>query len=269
MTTLALTYPYANGYVRFVVTAGVAGTTVKRLGSAGGRLDDIPGFTTDAWHQPSGSGYGEDYRVPIGETVTYVVVPVGATGDDPSYGPRATVTTPGNQAWLRDPIYPTLSLAVTVVTTNTENNAVRQHVYQISGRRLPLVVHDVREGRRGTVQLLVSSRADRQYIEGLLATGRPLLLTMCSSKMWAPCLMAIGNAAWTRFGTNDRWLLNLDYIEVSDPFEDVQRVASPLWSDILAARPVVAGDAAAPDTWQRVRTKYTNWLGVATGQRTD
>lgn len=267
MTTLTLTYPYENGYVRFVIGAGVAGTTVKRIVGTGGRLEDIVGYTTDAWHQPGGSGYGEDYRVPIGETVTYVVVPLAATGDNATYQPRATITTPGNQAWLRDPIYPTMTQQVTVVTTNTENKAVRQHVYQISGRALPLVVHDVREGRRGTVQLFVQSSDERVSIEGLLVSGRPLLLTMCSSKLWAPCLMAVGNAAFTRWGRTDKWLLSLDYIEVNDPFESIVRIPSPVWQNVLDAKPVVAGDAAAPDTWLRVRNKYTTWVGVATAQR--
>jgi len=261
MTTLTLQYPFETGYVRFIVSAGVAGTTIKRVASDGGQLVAINGYPSDTWHQPGGAGYGEDYRPPIGETVTYVMAPFSATANDPSY-PRASIATTPDEAWLRDPIQPTLSRRVIVVTTNTESLQVREHVYAVSGRKLPLVVYDVREGRRGTVRLLVLSATDRYQLEYLLSSGRPLLLTLCASKMWAPCMMAVGNASFTRWGHRDKWTLDLDYIEVADPNETIQRIASPTWQNILDGIPLKAGEPATESLFGQAANPTGNTTGT-------
>lgn len=265
---LTLTYITERGYVRFQVTGMTAGTTLFRVG-ANDVLEPIYGYTTDTWHQPGGTGLGQDYRPPLGELVRYVVAPVGTKTLPPNPTAIASVLVPGNQAWLRDVAQPSLSYQVHVIDTGTENEPVRQYVYEVSGRRLPLVVHDVRLGRRGTAQLFVPSAADRRAIEALLASGRPLLLNICSSKLWAPCMMAIGSAAFTRWGKTDRWTLSLDYIEVDSPTVDTPAPdAAPVWQDVKDGRPPHTGDPS-PVTWQWVKNAFTIWVNVASGTRTD
>jgi hypothetical protein len=112
-------------------------------------------------------------------------------------------------------------------------------VYEIAGRASGLIVHDVRLNRRGTVTLFAADRLERAAVEALLSTGDPLLLTMCTSKFWAPCMMAVGNAGWTRFGTGTWWTVDMDYIEVSDKIGGVvTQVVDPTYQSLKDIPPV-------------------------------
>jgi hypothetical protein len=241
------------------------------------------GYETSAWIA-AGAGYGEDYRPPQGATVWYVLAPVGSTSDKPAYE-RASVVTPGNEAWLRNPLHPSLSRSVAVASTGDESEPVRQHIHEVSGRRLPLVVHDVREGRHGAVTLLVRSREERDALEVLLVDGSPLLLTMCNSKMWMPLMMAVGQATWTRVtphipaGTylgqrlqGPVWQLVLDYVEVRDDLIGViDRIKDPVWLDVrdnlIPPIGVGSGVPGAFYTWGDVNTQFKNWLDLAIGKK--
>lgn len=265
MTTIAVTYIHERGYVRFVVEGAPAGYTVKRR-DADGALTTMPGFETDAWLS-GGAGYGEDYQPPIGADSEYVVVPVASAFDDGT-AVAGSVTTPGNEAWLRDVAHPVLARSVVVVSTGEEVEPIQQTVYAIAGRRLSNVVHDVRNGRRGTVTLLIRDAYERQAIEALLATGNPLLLSMCVDKGWAPCMMAISSAGFTRLTNRAVWTLALDYLEVADPWIGaVNRIGDPLWEDIRNGRPHTGTEVDTPVTWAWVQSNFGNWLSVAAGQR--
>jgi hypothetical protein len=261
--SMDLTWNDSNGYVRFIVHSVPPGFTVKRV-HQGGNLVTLVGFEDDSWIS-GGEGFGEDYRAPLGETVMYVLCAVDAWAFDPAML-TGSVEVPGNQAWLRDPLHPVLSRKVTVITTGTEQEPARQFIYDISGRRLPLVVHDVRMGRRGTITLGVDGREERLAMEALLGPGTPLLLNICSSKIWAPCVMAIGNASFTRAGRGAKWTLDLDYVEVESPNVG-GRVADPPWDDVYNGLPLLDGETASPKTWSWVKANYLNWLGVAIGSR--
>jgi hypothetical protein len=280
--TVALSYVDSFGYVKFSVTGAPAGYTLKRLDPFSTTLQAIVGYEKSTWIT-GGAGYGEDYRPPLGTSVKYVLAPVAATADNPGYD-YAYINTPSNVAWLRDITKPALSQRVIVVTTGDEQEPARQSIYDISGRHLPLVVFDVRQGRRGTLVLLITNYVDasgvqvrtgrdsRVAIERLLATGAPLLLTMCNSKVWTPCMMAIGNATFTRFGSRDTWTLSMDYVEVDDPLNyAITRIASPTWADHFnnTGGLAHAGDPPPPVVYSQLKARYANYLSVATGTRRD
>lgn len=267
MTTLDVDWIDTYGYVQFDVRAAPAAYTVKRKDLTSTRLIAIPGYEDTSWIT-GGAGYGEDYRPPLGATVTWVVAPVGATADDVSYV-RASLATPGGYGWLRDVSNPSMSRKVSVASSGDESLPAYQHVYDISGRKLPLVVHDVREGRRGSVILSIPNRDERVAIQRLLYTGNPLLLSMCSDVVWEPCMMAIGDAVFARVeGYTSRWLLRLDYVEVDDPLRmATTRAIATTWTDVLAGYPQRPGDPA-PVTWQWVTLSYVDWLSLVTGDRT-
>lgn len=266
MTTIELDWIDAYGYVQFGVRDALDGYTVKRLDQFSTALIPIPGYEDSSWIV-GGAGYGEDYRPPLGLTVTWVVAPVGATADSPTYA-RASLTTPGGYGWIRDVSNPAMARRVTVADTGDESLPAYQHVYDVSGRRLPLVVHDVREGRRGSAVLVVPDRAERRAMEGLLATGNPLLLSMCSDLVWEPCMMAVGDAVFSRIeGRTSQWLLRLDYVEVDDPLRMAgARVVAVTWADVIAGYPQQPGDPA-PVTWQWVPLSFVDWLALILGDR--
>lgn len=287
MATLDTLWQADYGYVRFGVTGVPAGSTVFR--QEGSSLVPIVGFEDDTWLS-GGSGFGEDYRPPLGADVMYVIAPIGTLSWSATLV-SDTVTTPSNTAWLRNPINPILAAEVVVISTGEEQLPVRQHVYAVSGRKLALVVHDVREGRRGTVTLLVRDADERIRLEKLLSTGAPLLLTLCTSKVWAPCMMAVGNATFTRisphtpagvygtYGHSERvagpvWNLALDYIEVSGVVPGtIQRIPTVTWGDLLnntippasGVTPYTWGDVYNPDN--EAAADFNHWIDVALGNR--
>lgn len=266
MTTLDLAWIDTYGYVRFDVRSAPAGYTVKRVDLWSTALIPIPGFEDSSWLS-GGAGYGEDYRPPLGATVTWVVCPVAATANDNAYT-RASLATPGGYGWIRDVSNPAMARRVTIPDTGDESLPAYQHVYDISGRRLPLVVHDVREGRRGSVVVSVPDRTERRALESLLATGNPLLLSMCNDLVWEPCMMAVGDAVFARIeGRTSQWLLRLDYVEVDDPLRMAgQRVVSVTWSDVIAGYPQRPGDPS-PVHWDWPPLNFSDWLALVLGDR--
>jgi len=265
-----VTWNQDYGYVSFDARDVPTGYTIKRkdvvVTSA---LVDVIGYANGAWAADGGgAGLGEDYRVPIGESVTYVIAPITSYVDDASYT-RATVDVPGNQAWIRDVANPVLSQQVIVVSTGDEERDAYQNVYQVSGRMLPLVVHDIRLARRGTVTLFVPDRLTRRRLDYLLDTGDPLLLNVCSDLLWTPCYMAIGTATYARFGNADRWTLALDYVEVDDPRVLFGNLITPrpTWQNVYDGIPPGVGDPAPPPPWSYVKTIYQDWLSVVLADR--
>lgn len=252
------------GYVAFEIRTAPTGSTIKRV-HPGGSLVQIAGFEDSTWLDATGNGYGEDYRPPLGGLVTYVICPVGATADNPAYE-RAQVTTPA-QAWLRDVAKPQTSRRVSVVNTDDESLPAYQHVYDISGRRLPLVVHDIRQGRHGSVVIHVPDLTERAALESLLQTGNPLLLSMCAEVGWASCMMAIGDCTFARDGTKAAWFLRLDYIEVDDPLTMAgERIVAVTWQDIINGYPQRPDDPS-PVLWDWVPLSYVDWLALVGGDR--
>ena len=262
--SLSVEWVSAYGYVRFEVRDAPAGYTVKRVALGSTQLIPIPGYEDSTWLS-GGVGYGEDYRPPLGALVTWVLCPVDATADDPAYT-RASVATP-SQAWLRDVAQPQMSRPVTCVNTDDEGLPAYQHVYDISGRRLPLVVHDIRQGRHGSVVLRVEGIAERNALESLLVTGNPLLLTLCVSVGWAPCMMAVGDATFARDRETANWFLRFDYVEVDDPLRMAgDRVVAVTWTDVINGYPQRPGDPS-PVTWSWVNLSYVDWLALIGGDR--
>lgn len=263
--SLTVAWQSDYGYIRFEVRSAPAGYTVKRVALGSTQLMPIPGYEDSSWLDATGAGYGEDYRPPLGATITWVLCPVDATADDPAYV-RASATTPP-EAWLRDVAQPQTSRRVTCLNTDDESLPAYQHVYDISGRRLPLVVHDIRQGRRGSVLLHVEGIAERNALEALLATGNPLLLTLCVQVGWVPCMMAVGDAEFARIGEAAAWNLRFDYVEVDDPLRMAgDRVVAVTWSDVINGYPQQPGDPS-PVTWSWVTLSYVDWLSLIGGNR--
>jgi hypothetical protein len=262
--SLDVTWQENYGYVHFEVRSAPAGYTVKRIQMGSTALVPIPGYEDSTWLS-GGAGYGEDYRPPLGTMVTWVLCPVDATADNPAYT-RDTVTTPA-EAWLRDVSQPQLSRPVTVVNTDDESLPAFQHIYDVSGRRLPLVVHDIRQGRHGSVMLAVDGIADRYALEQLLVTGNPLLLALCADAGWAACMMAVGDATFARRGKEAKWFLRLDYVEVDDPLRmAAERVVAVTWTDVINGYPARPGDPS-PVTWSWVTLSFVDWLALIGGDR--
>jgi hypothetical protein len=281
MTTLDLSWNEGLGYVEFVATAAPANYTIYRVDFYN-NLIPVANYLTSWWLDGSGTGFGEDYRSPLGLTVTYCLAPVGAKVWDDSYT-TVDFDTPGDQAWIRDPTHPSMSTRVVVVDTGEETENVTQRIYNVSGRRLPLVVHDLRQARTGRVTLLIGEvrdpttgalirdgRTQRNRLESILLTGNPLLLNMCWDLGFPICMMAVGAAGFTRVGQHSNWSLTLDYTEVDDPLAyKVDPIPRESYQNLLDGVPAVEGDTPPPLTYQDVRDRFLRYIDIATSNRTD
>ena len=207
MTGLSLGWVPTRGAVRFTLTNPTAKQTVMRV-VPGGVLQQIRGYPTDTWWAGTTSAIGYDYEMPLGVTVTYAVVPYTAR-TLPAGAVTATIFTmtpgsPNGEAWLRDVLQPILSVPTSFVSSGDETRAARQNVLEIAGRANAYVVWDTRAARSGTVQLAVKNEptpgvwtvpTNRDKLETLFLSGRPLLLSVCDQVGFKPCYMAIGDVS--------------------------------------------------------------------------
>jgi hypothetical protein len=232
VTGLALAWVAARGAVRFTLTNPTAKQTVMRV-APGGVLQQIRGYPTDTWWAGTTQAFGYDYEQPLGVTVTYAVVPYTARTLPAGAVTAAIFTrTPGatnGEAWLRDPLQPILSVPTYFVSAGDEARTARQSVLEIAGRSNAYVVWDTRAGRSGTLQLAVandptpgvwSAPTNRDQLEALFMSGRPLLLSVCDQVGFRPCYMACGNVSFARIAKLPRWVVSIDYDEVDNPLSD-------------------------------------------------
>jgi hypothetical protein len=92
-------------------------------------------------------------------------------------------------------------------------------------------------------------------------------LTMCADTLWAPCMMAIGDATFARQGTDPKWFVRLDYVEVDDPLRMAgERITAVTWTDVVNGYPQRPGDPS-PVTWSWVTLSYVDWLSLVGGHR--
>jgi hypothetical protein len=234
---------------------GVApGQRVARLRSNGELLllhsTDLPPGTTSII----------DWAPPLGDIARYRLLPSSAAAPGQAID-SLDVSIPGGQAYLRRLNDPLICGKVRVTSTGTEGEEVRATVFDISGRRAPLVVFNSRAARRGTITLLTNTRDERNLIEYIVADGSPLLINICSSKAFQPCEMAVGDVRWSRVGTKaTQFTCELDYVEV----ENGDWVGED--SDYLppAFHALTYADLETL-TYQDVFDRYIRYLNVATG----
>lgn len=224
--TLTLTWWVDYGAVRFSATTIPAGSTVFIIGP-GEVLQPIRGYEDDSWHAPGGAGFGYSFEMPMGVVVRYGIAPVGSQVW-PGAGDQAAILTPQNQAWLRDLYDPSMSRRVSVISTGDESRPARQAVLKVSGRAKPVVLWDVREARQGVIRLVISDdtsnpvlwqTTEKDRIDALLDTGRPLLLSLCQTKDFPPCYMAVTDSTYVRVGQKAQWFLDLTYVEIDNPVQ--------------------------------------------------
>jgi hypothetical protein len=259
---LTLTWWPDYGAVRFLCDEIPTGSTVFIIGP-GEVLQSIRGYEDDTWHAPNGPGVGYSFEMPMGVIVRYGIAPMGATSW-PGAGVQAAILTPQNQAWLRDLYDPTMSRRVAVVSTGEESRPARQSVLRVSGRAKPVVLWDVREARQGTITLAIQNDStyptlwqttEKDLVDRLLDTGRPLLLSLCQSKDFPPCYMAVTDSTYARVGSKAQWLLQLTYVEIDNPVDvPVMIPAEVTYEDRMVGDP----------TYQTWLNTFPDYLAVAT-----
>lgn len=202
-----------------------------------------------------------DYEAPLGVPVQWRVALYDTSGvlrlsytSDP-----VTLDAPATDVWLKDPGLPQRSVRVTVSTPMpTWQRPSRQSVSHVRGRRLPVVISDVRGGRTGDLTIVTETEADRRALWWVLDAGSTLLL------QWPP--------GW---GEEDMYVQVgdvqsapvVDYAEFQDrafvlPLTEVDRPIGGVTGSADRTWETVAGEGA---TWADVLAGRSTWLDVYTG----
>ncbi|MBT2412641.1 hypothetical protein J7I94_19095 [Streptomyces sp. ISL-12] len=195
-----------------------------------------------------------DYEAPLGVPVYWRVAMWDPNGvgtlsytSDP-----VTLTAETTDVWLKDPGLPQRSVKLTVATPMpTWQRQARQNVSQVRGRRLPVVISDVRGGKTGTLTVVTETADDRDALWWVLDAGGPLLL------QWPP-----------------HWDEDDIYVTVGDvsaaPVVDYAEFSDRTWSLPLTEvdRPTGGITGSADRTWETVATENATWADVLAGTPT-
>ncbi|MDH6625731.1 hypothetical protein M2271_003542 [Streptomyces sp. LBL] len=229
--------------------------SLVRIVTGSGSLP-VRGWTGDLTSQPviGDIAVARDYEAPLGVPVQWRVILTDAGGvvrltytSDP-----ITLDAEITDVWLKDPGLPQRSVKVTVATPMpTWATPARQGVSRVRGRRLPVVISDVRGGKTGDLTVVTETTADREALDWVLASGSPLLL------QWPP--------GW---GEEDM------YVSIGDvqaaPVVDYSEFHDRTWVLPLTEvdRPIGGVTGSADRTWQTVKDDGSTWSEVLSGATT-
>ncbi len=227
--------------------------SLDRLDGKGG-MAPVRGWADDLAAQPVTGDIAAitDYEAPLGVPVTWRVTIRSSDGASWRSYTSDAITLPADEttAWLKDPGLPQRSCRVTVAPPMpTWRTTAQQGVNQIRGRRLPVVISDVRGGRTGELTVVTETSAERQALDWVLQPGSVLLL------QWPP-----------EWGEDDM------YVSVGDvtaaPIADFAQFHDRTWVLPLTEvdRPVGGITGSANRTWQTVKDEGATWADVLAGK---
>lgn len=207
-----------------------------------------------------------DYEAPMGVPVQWRVridAPSGTVGTFTYTSDPITLDADPTAVWLKDPGLPQRSCKVTVGTPlPTWQTSARQGVSQVRGRRLPVVISDVRSGRTGSLTVVTETTAERDALNWVLESGSVLLLQWPPGWGETDMYVSVGDVSaapvvdYAEF--HDRtWVLPLT--EVDRPIGGVTGSADRVWQDV----------ADAGLTWAEALAGALSWLDVYTGSVND
>lgn len=211
---------------------------------------------------PAGRQTVADWMAPLGEDATYVILPNSAAAPGTALATRVAAI-PGGTAWLRRANDPNICSKMRVMDTGTEGEEVRATIFDISGRRAPLVVYNSRSARRGTLTFMTTNRDERNLLEYIFADGSPLIFNMCISKAFQPLNMVAADVRWTRIDKKPTWFtVEVDYIEVEDGewIGESADYLPPVFNQTTY-------DAIKTLTYQEVYDQYLRYTNIATGYK--
>lgn len=77
----------------------------------------------------------------------------------------------GGQVWLKSIRWPFLNRPVSVVGVSTIGRGSRAGVFEVRGRSMPVVVHDIRKSRAFSLQILTDTDEQARDMDLVLAAG--------------------------------------------------------------------------------------------------
>lgn len=256
---ITLTHDPLAARVRVVWTGSSSVTTVWRRA---GRYNAPWTFVRGAYGADTSTGLLDvwDYEMPIdGVEIEYCSKTGTAIPTESSPGFNlTTITVQAEYAWLRHLGIPSLNMPCIVQSIGDLSNPGRVSVYEPHGRKHPVVVHDVRSSRRGTVRLMTRSADESARMRAISDDGAPLLLQLPNARAvdFDDCYMAVHDLAETKIiegSSSPTRIWTFSFTEVDRPAGD-QQPAEPTrtYANVLAEQPTYAAVRQDTPTYKDV-----------------
>ncbi|PZG14417.1 hypothetical protein C1I95_21735 [Micromonospora craterilacus] len=168
----------------------------------------------------------------------------------PLSGQAGVITPTLGQVWLKSISRPFLNRAVVVKDYSDVERPERAGVFEIVGRSVPVVVHDVRGSRRWTLEILTETPDEAADFDLIMSSGDTMLIHTPASCDVPSGYVTIGTVSAARPARRSRRrVFSLPCVEVAAPGPDVvgatltcQTLLNtyPTCSDVLAAHPTCA-----------------------------
>jgi hypothetical protein len=206
----------------------------------------------------------EDHEAPLEVPVWYRIELRTSPGATPSTRSSATVTLDlddVNEAWLKDPGYPTRNTLVMVARAPDWQRPIEQAAYVVRGRRNKVTLSGVRQGLEGELTIYTRSAQERADLHTLLDSGNVLLWQAAPGMGVDDMYVTVGQITEARVGAlaQEEWRLwTLPLTQADMPVTTgVNGAAGRTWQDVLAEF----------STWQAVLDAYATWEDVFLNRR--
>ena len=225
---LTASYDVANGRARLAGTSlGAAMVGFQRSTDGGSTWQYIRGGYGVT--PSSGSYTAYDYEFPPGELMSYRVV-LWSNG---SVLASTTAVMPEQKVWLKLPLAPGSNRPVTLVGWSERKRSARSGVYQVSGRRDPVVALETHGTREVSIRLRAADSTETAALDACLGAGLPIYLSVppdCALGSWHA---VVKDYTWSRVGDSYSHanLFDVDLIEVAQTAPEVAANASTTVTD--------------------------------------
>lgn len=207
---MALTATIGSSGAPHVDVAGTVGGYVAPLQRT---VDGVTETLTATGQMWDGNAY-TDWVPPPGRVITYLCG-----------GETATVTMPtSSTTWLVDASRPELSVPVTVRYADSYTISSQREIVDIPNRDdLVVISISPRKSRSGVLELVEEDRAQREAINAILKSNRPLWLSMaiCGEDDGLPSQwLSFGDVEWSRrspFAIDQERFVAMPYVQVGRP----------------------------------------------------
>jgi len=154
----------------------------------------------------------------------------GVTAYSSYSGQEASTITPYTW-WLKNPLKPSSNLPVKIRSQSGHTRPVKQGVFSPLGRKIPIVVDDVRGGPQGEIAFRIDSEDDRRNFYAMLDnTNGPYWLTAPRYQDWQGRYVKFGDLGSERVidsNVGHKTFESLTWIEVDSPSDDIDAWTDP------------------------------------------
>jgi hypothetical protein len=233
--------------VRVIVYSRPAGTG-RWAEVRGGRMAVVAG----ALQRPV-----DDYEYRGGAVMEYRLVALASpenSADDIVQTKIVTVTDIPDVAWLKFIASPYLNRRVKIHDWSPVARKSKNATYSVRGRKGPVSVTDVHDGRSMTVELITYTVEERDALDNALSNGAPVLLQTPDSISCPSMYAVIGDFDWralSRLPGRYKALFTIPLTEADAPPLSIVGVGQT-WATVVAQYATWQELVDSVDTWQEL-----------------